>query len=86
MKYKKWGTIQSRLEIKFWKNAKNIFFLAKNTGKHIAKTLIKNLSSNYSQTFLDHAKQSATDVLETATKRAVKKASETTDDFIFKSL
>ena len=63
-----------------------IFFLSKNTGKNIAKTLIKNLSSNYSQTFLDHAKQSATDVLETATRRAVKKASETTDDFIFKSL
>ena len=68
------------------KKSKKYFSLAKNTGKNIAKTLIKNLSSNYSQTFLDHAKQSATDVLETATKRAVKKASETTDDFIFRNL
>ena len=64
------------------KKSKKYFSLAKNTGKNIAKTLIKNLSSNYSQTFL----QSATDVLETATKRAVKKASETTDDFIFRNL
>ena len=55
-------------------------------GKNIAKTLSKNLSSNYSQKFLDHAKQSATEVLETATKRAVKKVSETTDDFIFRNL
>ena len=31
----------------------------------------KNLSSKYSQTFLDHAKQSATDALKTASKRAI---------------
>ena len=31
----------------------------------------KNLSSKYSQKLLDHAKQSATDALKTASKRAI---------------
>ena len=31
----------------------------------------KNLSSQYSQKLLDHAKQSATDALKTASKRAI---------------
>ena len=37
-------------------------------------------TDKYSQKPLDHAKQSATDALETASKRAIKKTAETTGD------
>ena len=37
--------------------------LAKNVGKNICKNINKNLSGKYSHKRLDHAKQSATDVL-----------------------
>ena len=40
--------------------------LAKNMNKNIGKYRNKNLSSKYSQRLLDHAKQSATDAVETA--------------------
>ena len=43
----------------------------KNMGKHIGKNISKNLSSTYSQKLLDHAKQSTTDPLKTASKRAI---------------
>ena len=43
----------------------------KNMGKHIGKNISKNLSSTYSQKLLDHAKQSTTDLLKTASKRAI---------------
>ena len=46
---------------------------AKNMGRNIAKNISKNLSSKYSQKLLDHAKQSATDALKTASKRAIQK-------------
>ena len=46
------------------------------------KNIGKNLSCKYSQKILDQAKQSATDVLKTASKRVVQKISETTDDLI----
>ena len=39
--------------------------------KNIGNNISKNLSSKYSQKLLDHAKQSATDVLKTASKRAI---------------
>ena len=42
----------------------------------------KILSSKYGQNLLDQAKQSATDVLETASKRAIQKTAETTGDLI----
>ena len=45
--------------------------LAKNMGKNIGKNICKNLSSKYSQKLLDHAKQSATDALKFASKRAI---------------
>ena len=42
---------------------------ARNMGENVSK----NLSSKYSQKLLDHAKQSATDALKTASERAIKK-------------
>ena len=37
----------------------------------------KSLSGKYSQKLLDHAKQSATDVFKTASKRPIQKTTET---------
>ena len=42
----------------------------KNIGKNIGKSISNNLSGKYSQKLLHHAKQSATDALKTASKRA----------------
>ena len=43
---------------------------AKNIGRNIGKNICKILSStNFSYKLLDHAKESATDILETASKR-----------------
>ena len=47
---------------------------AKNTGK--------NLSNKYSQKLIDTAKKSTTDAIKTASKRALQKTAETTDDLI----
>ena len=44
----------------------------------MGKYLSKNLSGKYSQKFLDHAKQSATDPLKTASKTAIQKTAEGT--------
>ena len=55
---------------------------AKNMIKNIGKNISKNLSGKYSQRLLVHAKQSATDVLKTASKRAIQKPAEATDDLI----
>ena len=55
---------------------------AKNMCKNIAKNISKNLSSKYSQKRIDHAKQSATDVFETASKRVIQKTTEATDNLI----
>ena len=45
-------------------------------GKNVGKNIGKHLSSKYSQKILDHAKQSATDALKTASKGAVQKTAE----------
>ena len=42
-------------------------------GRNIGKNISKNLYSKYSEKLIDHAKQSATDVLKTASKRAIQK-------------
>ena len=42
-------------------------------GRNIGKNISKNLSSKYSQQLLDHNKQSVTDAIETASKRAIQK-------------
>ena len=50
--------------------------------KRIGKIISKNLNCKYSQKFLDHSKQSATDALKTASKRVVQKTVEGTGDLI----
>ena len=50
--------------------------------KRIGKIISKNLNCKYSQKFLDHPKQSATDALKTASKRVVQKTAEGTGDLI----
>ena len=47
-----------------------------------AKNIGKNLSNKYSQKFLDNAKKSTTDAIKTASKSAIQKAAEPTDDLI----
>ena len=42
---------------------------------NMGKNISKNLTSKYSQTLLYHAKQSTTNVLKTASKRAIQKNS-----------
>ena len=53
-------------------------------GKNIVKYISKNLSGKYFswQKLLVHAKQSVTDVFNTASKRAIQKTAETTGDLI----
>ena len=42
----------------------------RNIGRNTGKNISKNLTSKYIQELLNHAKQSATDALKTASKRA----------------
>ena len=51
------------------------FSFGKNMGRSIGKNISKNLSSKYGQKLIDHAKQSATYALRTASKRAISKNS-----------
>ena len=51
------------------------FSFARNMGKNVCKNINKGLSSKYSQKLHDHAKQSATDTLKTASKRIIEKNS-----------
>ena len=51
-------------------------------GKNIAKNISKSSTGKYSQRLLDHAKQSATDVFKTDSKRAIQETAEATDDVI----
>ena len=55
---------------------------AKRMGKDIGKNISKNLSGINSQKLLDHAKQTATDVLKTTSKRLIQKTAEATCDLI----
>ena len=55
--------------------------LAKNMGTHATK-VAKNMSDKYSQKLLDSAKKSTTDVIKTASKRAIQKTAEATGDSI----
>ena len=47
--------------------------IAKNMSKNIDKDASKNFSGKYSPKRFDHVKQSATDALKTASKRAIQK-------------
>ena len=62
--------------------AKGYGFLsfAKKSSKNIGKNISINLSGKYSWKVLDHAKESATDFLKTASKRATQKTAEPTGD------
>ena len=40
-------------------------------GRNVGKNISKFLSSEYSQKLLNHAKQSATDALKTASRKAI---------------
>ena len=51
-------------------------------GRTIGKNISKNVSSKYSQKLIDHAKQSATDALKTASNRALEKVAEVNGDLI----
>ena len=55
---------------------------AENMGKSIGKNISKSLSGTNSQKPLDHTKQSATDALETTSKRVIQKSAEATGDLI----
>ena len=55
-----------------------IFIFCLNIGKNISI----NLSSKQSQKLIDYAKQSGTDALKTASKRAIQKTTEATSDLI----
>ena len=54
----------------------------KNIGNSICQIISKGLKGKYSQTVLDHTKQTATDVFKTASKRAIQKTAEATGDLI----
>ena len=51
-------------------------------GRNIGKSVSKKLSSKDSQKLLDHAKQSATDMFKTASKRAIQTTAKGTNDLI----
>ena len=57
------------------------FFFAWNIDKNV-KNISQNLRSKYSQEPLDHVKQSARDVLKTASKRTIQETAEVTGDLI----
>ena len=50
-----------------------ILSFAKKMGENIGKNISKTLSGKYNQNILDHARQSATEALKTASKRAIQK-------------
>ena len=50
--------------------------------KNIRPNISKSLGGKYSQIILDYAKQSATDALKTASKRAMQKTTRATIDLI----
>ena len=50
-----------------------ILSFAKNMGENIGKNISKTLSGKYNQNILHHARQSATEVLKTASKAAIQK-------------
>ena len=74
------SSVQPRDRI-FVKGYRFLFF-AKNIGKNIGENISEILSSKYSLTLLDHAKQSTADAFKTASKRAIQKTAEATSDLI----
>ena len=64
------------------KNAIDFLSFAENVSKTICKNISKKSSGKYSQKILDHAKESATDALKTASKRLISKTAAATDYLI----
>ena len=64
------------------KNAIDFLSFAENVSKSICKNISKKSSGKYSQKILDHAKESATDALKTASKRLISKTAAATDYLI----
>ena len=62
------------------------FSFTKHMHKNIGKNMSKNLSSKYGQKLLDHAKQSATDAINTSSKRVIQKTAEAAGYLIIKLL
>lgn len=54
-------------------NSYGFLFFSKNMDKNTGKNISKHLGGRYSQVFLDHANNPATDALESASKRAIQK-------------
>ena len=59
--------------------ANGFLIFAKNMGKNIGKNISKNVNGKY---ILDHTKQPAADVLNTASKRVIQKTAEATGNLI----
>ena len=59
-----------------------VLSFAKNICENIGKNISKNLTGKYCQKLLDQAKQSATNVFKTASKRAIQETAEATGDLI----
>ena len=53
---------------------------------YFAKNMGKNLSNKYGQKLLDNAKESTADPIKAASKRAIQKTAEVTDDLIGKKI
>ena len=51
-------------------------------GINISKNICKNLSNKYSQTLIDHAKQSATDANKASSKKTIQTKGESTGNLI----
>ena len=64
------------------KKAIDFLSFAENVSKTICKNISKKSSGKYSQKILDHAKESATDALKTASKRLISKTAAATDYLI----
>ena len=73
-------SVQPRDRI-FVKGYKFLSF-AKCIVQNISKNVSKNLSHKYTQTLLDHAKQSTIDALKTTSKRLIQRVLEATGDLI----
>ena len=73
-------SVQPRDRI-FVKGYKFLSF-AKCNVQNISKNVSKNLSHKYTQTLLDHAKQSTIDALKTTSKRLIQRVLEATGDLI----
>ena len=71
------------IEPKERRHVKRYGFLsfARNIGTHAAK-VAKNISDKYSQKLVDTTKKSATDAIKTASKIAIQKTAEATEDLV----